>query len=510
MALKLIDRRGARTARRCAASATRCGSSPPSSTPASRASSTAAARRTGPGSSPSSTSRARTCSTHARAAELSIDERVRLFLAVLEAVAVRARRGWWCTATSSPATSWSAPTGGRGCSTSGSPSCSTPPGGRRRGWRRAPSCARFTPAYASPEQFRGERVTAAVRRLLAGRRALRAARRAFAPTHRRELARTSSSGRCSSETPSRRARRARRLGAASRHGQREAAAGASAGGWCGRDLDAICLKALRKEPGERYATAAAFADDLRRHLAGRPVLARRGGGSLPPGEARRRHRGRLRTAAASALARRGLLALARTCRAHGSERPRPPPSDGRHRPASEVVSVEDLQRRLTAVAGEHRHRRGAGRGPHSRGTAAGGDGDRRPLAPDPRRAPIRWSTTRSSAAIALDEPQSALAVLNRGLDNARAADRGDLLPRLHGSRGRVLSDLGRREEARAEYELARDYAQRTATGTSWRGSSTTWPSRTCRAATWPRGNGCSRRPSPPTAGSGTRAAAPPS
>ncbi|HKI01661.1 MAG TPA: protein kinase [Thermoanaerobaculia bacterium] len=41
------------------------------------------------------------------------------------------------------------------------------------------------------------------------------------------------------------------------------------------DLDAILLKALRKEPGQRYASTADFAADLERHLAGKPVLARR-------------------------------------------------------------------------------------------------------------------------------------------------------------------------------------------------------------------------------------------
>lgn len=39
------------------------------------------------------------------------------------------------------------------------------------------------------------------------------------------------------------------------------------------DLDTIVLKALKKNPGERYATANAFADDIARYLEQRPVLA---------------------------------------------------------------------------------------------------------------------------------------------------------------------------------------------------------------------------------------------
>src|SRR5207248_2448201 len=49
-----------------------------------------------------------------------------------------------------------------------------------------------------------------------------------------------------------------------------------------RDLAAICRKALRKDPADRYQTAADFAADLRRWLNHEPVTVRRAWGTLRP------------------------------------------------------------------------------------------------------------------------------------------------------------------------------------------------------------------------------------
>ncbi|MEO8195625.1 MAG: serine/threonine-protein kinase [Thermoanaerobaculia bacterium] len=64
-----------------------------------------------------------------------------------------------------------------------------------------------------------------------------------------------------------------------------------------RDLDAIVLKALRKEPGDRYSSVEALAEDIERFLDGRPVAARRGGRTYRLQRFARRHRWALVAAA---------------------------------------------------------------------------------------------------------------------------------------------------------------------------------------------------------------------
>jgi eukaryotic-like serine/threonine-protein kinase len=68
------------------------------------------------------------------------------------------------------------------------------------------------------------------------------------------------------------------------------------------DLDNIVLKALRKEPRERYVSVFAFADDLRAWLDGRPVAATRATLWYRVRKAVRRNKARTAAAAAVALA----------------------------------------------------------------------------------------------------------------------------------------------------------------------------------------------------------------
>ncbi|HEX6069264.1 MAG TPA: tetratricopeptide repeat protein, partial [Longimicrobiaceae bacterium] len=89
------------------------------------------------------------------------------------------------------------------------------------------------------------------------------------------------------------------------------------------DLDAIVLRALRKEPGLRYATADQLADDVGRHLEGRPVLARRGTRLYSASRLVRRHRMAVVAAGIVALSLvGGATATAWQARVAASERDR--------------------------------------------------------------------------------------------------------------------------------------------------------------------------------------------
>jgi hypothetical protein len=79
----------------------------------------------------------------------------------------------------------------------------------------------------------------------------------------------------------------------------------------GADLNAVIQKALRKSPGERYASASDMARDIERHLSGRPVLARRQTWGYKAGRFVGRHRMQLLGAAVVAfLAGTSALAVA--------------------------------------------------------------------------------------------------------------------------------------------------------------------------------------------------------
>src|SRR5205085_4637699 len=81
------------------------------------------------------------------------------------------------------------------------------------------------------------------------------------------------------------------------------------------DLDNIVLKALRKEPARRYASVEQFAEDIRRHLDGLPVMARKPSWSYHTAKFMKRHRAAMAVAATMAVTlMAGVLLIIREAR----------------------------------------------------------------------------------------------------------------------------------------------------------------------------------------------------
>lgn len=136
----------------------------------------------------------------------------------------------------------------------------------------------LTPRYASPEQVKEEAVTAAsdvyslgvlLYELLAG-----------TPVYGAEVTTRAAMERAITDRdPRLPSAAARDVGdaVAAYRGERPSSLSRKLRG----DLDNIVIHALAKRPEDRYRSAEAMADDVRRHLSARPVLAR-GGGALYP------------------------------------------------------------------------------------------------------------------------------------------------------------------------------------------------------------------------------------
>jgi hypothetical protein len=139
-------------------------------------------------------------------------------------------------------------------------------------------CLSFTPQYASPEQVLGNPITTASDTYSLGV-LLYLLLTEEPPYELKELTTGEMLRVICEETP--------------RKPSHEADSGKRLDG----DLEAILLKALRKEPQERYLTAERLGDDLRAYLEGQPVAARRGTARYLAGKFFRRHRWSLAAAA---------------------------------------------------------------------------------------------------------------------------------------------------------------------------------------------------------------------
>jgi serine/threonine-protein kinase len=160
----------------------------------------------------------------------------------------------------------------------------------------------MTPEYASPEQVKGERITTAtdvyslgvlLYELLTGRRPYRLKTRTP-----EEIARA-----ITEQEPERPSTAVAKCDGNSKFEIRNSK-------FLQGDLDNIVLMAMRKDPARRYASVGQFSEDIRRHLAGLPVVARKDTVSYRAGKFIKRNKIGIAASAVVALALIGGLAAA--------------------------------------------------------------------------------------------------------------------------------------------------------------------------------------------------------
>ena len=221
-----------------------------------------------------------------------------------------------------------------------------------------PGARPMTPAYASPEQARGEKLTTAsdvyslgvvLYELLTGRSPYRPRENAFG-----ELVKAI----CEQEPvkPS--------IAATQNHPSDDETKNSSIHNPQSTtrnlkgDLDSITLMALRKEPQARYSSVEQLAEDIRRYLAGLPTLARRGAFGYRALKYVRRNRIPLSAAALIALSLLGgIFATLRQARIalaaqHNAEAQQARAETQRHRAEAALLTAEERRQQADAARGE--------------------------------------------------------------------------------------------------------------------------------------------------------------